>query len=175
MFPIWCGVSPKKQRFTRERSEVIKQSLRFTILVIGLLWLVALRVSANEDGLGTQLTQLKGLTFGSAIAGFRQKLIVNPNADGAAVFEAQGTPQAWVTIYVVEDQILLTTPTNPNNASEIVVKRFKRGGNLRRKWRARFDRSGRVTNLRVGATAVIKAGYESGEYRGQATMRIVYN
>ena len=169
---MWFGVGPNKQRLVGDRFEVIKQSLVFTILVIGLLWMVAPRVNAHEGWLGTQLKQLKGLTFGSAIAGFRQKLIVAPNSDDAAVLVARGTPTTWVTIYVVEDKIFLTTPTN---TKKIVVKHFKPGGNLNRKWRAKFNRRGWVRNLRIGATAKIWAGAGPGKYRGQATMRIVYN
>lgn len=123
----------------------------------------------------TTIITVNNLGFEPGIAGISQILVTQPSDFRAAVFEASGEAWGVVTITVVESNIFMTNIDTSSNADKIRVDQFQTGGNLDALGRGVFDQYGTLDDIRVGATAEVTSKLSAGDYRGSATLRLVYN
>ena len=61
-----------------------------------------------------------------------------------------------------------------NAKDKIKVNKFKLGGSINKRGKAKIPANGVLENIRVGATAHVNKGDLIGEYQGSATMQVIY-
>ncbi len=99
-----------------------------------------------------------------------QFIVVTPLDSGAAVFNAQGDAGRPVVVSVLSDKSRLI-----NGNKKIKIKDFTFGGSLTDVGGVGigvFDSTGRLNNIRVGATVVVPANPTSGRYSGSLKLKI---
>ncbi len=121
------------------------------------------------------ITEQKGLTLGNAVAGFAATLVIAPTDAGAAVFSASGDPNTPVIASIVEGSIVLTTGSGSGAGRQIVLDSWTFGGSLAADGTAVLDAQGKLSNMRVGATANIESDDIGGDYSASPTLRLLPN
>ncbi len=120
-----------------------------------------------------EVQKITDLNFGDIMLNGAKDVVVGVNDDGVAKFRANGDRNAHIIAGVVQDHIVLKSRTSgPNH--EITVDNWTYGGNVNGKGQGKFDGSGNIQNIRVGATAHLTANTMYGNYSGSATMRVTY-
>lgn len=121
------------------------------------------------------VTLAKPLTFASMLTNADQTVITTPESPNAAIFTATGAVGWQTQAEVVENSIVLTkSGTAGGVTNEITVDTFTYGGNLDSSGLGAFSGSGSLTDMRIGASAHIKAENGSGLYIGSGTLRVTY-
>lgn len=115
------------------------------------------------------ITNIHMLDFGTITGGRSEQEVIGPDDPNAAVFRATGEPRLTVAASILEKNIDLTN----SNGDKIKVTSFTLGGDLRND-KAQFNNKGELSDLRVGATAIIKSNSPAGDYYGTATFQLVY-
>ncbi|MFH1223991.1 MAG: DUF4402 domain-containing protein [Pseudomonadota bacterium] len=109
------------------------------------------------------------MVFPVQIWGMNANVILGPNDAGAAVFSAKGDPNRNAKTTIKEAGIIMTTGTGITPGERIKVQGFLVLAPTA------FNALGQMTNIRVGATAIVSQNNVEGDYLGSATVRIVYN
>ena len=121
------------------------------------------------------ITENQGLTFADTTIGAKVKVTTTPADTSAAIFFATGEPNRTVIGSIVENRIFMTTGDGNRGRKRIRVNKFKTGGDMNATGIATFNNLGQLNNLRIGATAHVKANNIAGAYSGTATFRLLYN
>lgn len=122
--------------------------------------------------------ETQALDFGTFVANSRQVVTVRPADSNAAIFSLEGERFAQLSLRVVERKVYLNR--HPNNdggqggprKNRIVVQRWRYGGDANPSGTATLDQFGKLTNIRVGASATITQRALPGQYSGKATLRV---
>ncbi len=119
-----------------------------------------------------QVEKLTDMSFGDhMLTGTGENIIVHENDANAASFRATGDRNADVVVQVLEDTIKLTSP---EASGSISVDNWTYGGNVNGQGIGKFDVTGALPSIRVGATAHLSPSTEYGAYSGSATLRVTY-
>ena len=120
------------------------------------------------------LDTVKDLSFAPTLANQNIDVVTSPSDSAAAVFSASGSANWEVTGEVVENSINMITGDGSGSTKQIQVDDFQYGGDMDSSGVARFNGSGELSNLKVGATAHVQSDDIAGDYSGQATFRLTY-
>lgn len=120
------------------------------------------------------ITEVQPLEFPITTIGQDAIVTVSPADVSAAVFIATGSPSTAMVGSVVENQIWVDNGLSGKNSNKIKVGNFTVGGNMGLNGNTVFDGRGIADNLRVGATAEVRANDPAGTYTGTATFRVLY-
>ena len=124
--------------------------------------------------------ETQALDFGTFVANNQQVVTVHPADSNAAIFSLRGERFAQLSLRVVERKVYLSR--HPNNdggqggprKNRIVVQRWRYGGNTTSNGTVTLDQFGKLTNIRVGASATITQRALPGQYSGKATLRVIH-
>jgi len=122
------------------------------------------------------INELQALSFSAAIAGVPASIVTAPADANAAVFDATGDINLLLTASVVESSVFMDNG-GTGSSNTISIGSWTFGGSLTDvggSGTASFDALGVISNMRIGATAVVEADDNPGFYQGTATMRLVY-
>jgi hypothetical protein len=118
------------------------------------------------------------MTFPMQMAGFTGTYVLNPNANGAALFSASGNAGANAVAEVIPNTVTLT---NPQNSGRIKVFGFNfsgYNGQINRQTGQFSFPSGLgqtiAHDILIGASAYYQPKLTTGVYSGTATLRITY-
>lgn len=120
------------------------------------------------------VTSVQDLSFAPQTAGSAVDVVTAPGDSTAAIFSATGEPSANAQASILESSIDMTTGAGASAGEVISVDTWTYGGNLAGDGSVSFDGNGDIADMRVGATAHVKAENVSGDYTGTATFRLVY-
>lgn len=121
------------------------------------------------------ITEISGIVFPSVVPkATSQTIILNPSDSGAAFFQATGNALAGVILEVIPKDIILRA----QGSTKITVEQFSFGGSITPTGDGlgygTFDSTGNLTNIRIGAQAIIPANPKFGAYTGDASLRIIH-
>ncbi len=141
---------------------------------------VSTAIAANESFSVTMflkrpllITEVNSLSFPDTNIGSSVSVVTEPEDAMATTFLATGIANAAVTGSIVENSITLVTGGS-SVSEQILVDQFTTGGDMSSKGNAVFSSLGILKNLRIGATANIRAENVAGAYSGTATFRLIY-
>ena len=157
---------------------------RITIAIAVLLCFASNQSQGQEETFTSSLVLIsstlaiheqQGLEFGQhTVPSSKTPVVIAATDAGAASFNVTGEPSQSVTASVVENRMLMTNGQS-GNQNRIRVRNFTLGGSVDTSGNGSFNNQGLLNNVRVGATAILNANKNPGEYEGTATFRVVYN
>lgn len=109
-------------------------------------------------------TVVQSLSFPDAMAGTASSVVVTASSDKAAIVDVSGGANRSIQSYVIENSI---NATDPNSGESITIDGFTIDGP------SSFNANGKA-QINIGATAHLLASNEDGEYKGSATLRVIY-
>lgn len=126
------------------------------------------------SSLGLQLKQIMTIPEHEEVT-TSTPVVLAPTGTTAAIYDATGSATRTVQASVTTSTIELACQTTAScGTAKIPVTDFTFGGGLSSSGAATFDAAGKITNMRVGATATIDANDKTGRYYGVGTFRLVY-
>ncbi len=151
--------------------------LGFFLMIV----LIFVRLIGEVEAADIVITEVNGLQFPTLIdEDVKQTITVAATDPGAAVFYATGDPNDKVTVTVLEATSVVEmhhsscAPSCTRSRYIVKLKKFKTGGELTKKGVGQFNGSGDLTNMRIGATAVVGASDVAGMYSATLTLNVVY-
>ena len=117
--------------------------------------------------MGMSFQEVSRLHFPNQVAGLMNDVSVLPqSADAATIKVTNGTPNASITIQVLET----TVDMQNGSGSKVTAGPFTVLG----PYPPVFDANGAAT-IQIGGAVHISSNSTSGSYSGQATLRVTYN
>ncbi|MDF1795728.1 MAG: hypothetical protein P1U63_04230 [Coxiellaceae bacterium] len=113
------------------------------------------------------------LIFGGVLSGKRD-VTVDSASPGVAKFSANGNRDERILVKVVESSVTLRNgiAVGPNN--EVKLDGWNYGGSIKANGVGKFDTNGSIQDIRVGAVAHVLENTSGGNFRGIATLRVIY-
>ncbi|PCI44094.1 MAG: hypothetical protein COB51_10670 [Moraxellaceae bacterium] len=120
------------------------------------------------------ITEQQALNFGPIIAYITQDIVIAAADSDAAVFDISGDAYAQISIEVTNNRINMVTGSGNGSSRKILVNQWSYGGAVDTNGLGTLDQFGSLANIRVGATAAVKASNIPGPYSASGTVRITY-
>ena len=122
------------------------------------------------------ITEIQSLSFNTMLTGTAVSVVTAPTDANAAIFDATGEANQLVTVSIVENSVKMDNG-GTGAANKISIASWTFGGSLSDvggSGVANFNALGVISNMRVGATAVVESKDNAGLYQTSVTMRLVY-
>ncbi len=100
----------------------------------------------------------------------KNKVTVLPSDTEALKLKITGYPEKEVMVFIIEKNNKDLSKIN----SEIILKDFTFGGNISPSGKAVFNKKGFLSNVNIGATAIIPESFKKGLFKKNITLQVLY-